>query len=198
MTANAKQQQQQHCIIASAGRTRSRAPPHLSDELGAHGHAEVVHEGLGAAVHVAAGERVVPRHAANVHHVAVLALDHAWQHGFSHVQEALAVHVDHLIPVVHGPVREVRRTKRQPCVVHEHANVRELGGEALDCGGYAQPVAHVNRQGVDFAAVAEGGDFVHKGLQQLRAAAHCDDTGAGLRGRISVADAPREIRRGSN
>ena len=62
--------------------------------------AELVDERLRAAVHVPARVRVGARHRAEVDHVAAPAGDHAGQDRPGAVDQALAVGVDHLVPVV--------------------------------------------------------------------------------------------------
>src|SRR3984957_13549645 len=84
--------------------------------------AELVDEGLGAAVHVPARVRVAARHRAEVDHVTAAAGDHAGQDGAGAVDQALAVGVDHLVPVVKLGLLGRLEAEREAGVIDKHVD----------------------------------------------------------------------------
>jgi hypothetical protein len=111
--------------------------------------AELVDERLRPAVEVAAGVGVAARHRAEVDHVAALALHHAGQDRAAAVDQALAVRVDHLVPVVQVGVLGRAQAKREARVVHEHVDGLEVRRQPGDGRGDGRAVPDVELQRQD-------------------------------------------------
>jgi hypothetical protein len=180
-----------HAVIHGARALLIAVEPH-GRELGASGHAgldagdahagavqvaaqvqaELVHERLAGAVDVAAGVRIAAGDRADVDDVAAAALDHPGEHGARQVDQALAVGVDHLVPVVEvGALRRLEALGEAGVVdqdVDRGKRGRQRPHRALD--GLA--VAHVELEGEH--AIAELGDELR---QPVGAARACDDPG---------------------
>eukprot|EP00444_Apocalathium_aciculiferum_P035427 CAMPEP_0183484758 /NCGR_PEP_ID=MMETSP0370-20130417/179075_1 /TAXON_ID=268820 /ORGANISM="Peridinium aciculiferum, Strain PAER-2" /LENGTH=313 /DNA_ID=CAMNT_0025678051 /DNA_START=377 /DNA_END=1314 /DNA_ORIENTATION=+ len=121
----------------------------LAEEVAAHREAHVVDEGLGAAVDLGVGQRVTAGHAADVHDVAALPVDHAWKHELGGVQQAEDVGPHHLLPLVDVALPQRLQTQRAPGVVHQDVGGREVLRQARDCvlHGFAVGHVHVQAQG---------------------------------------------------
>jgi hypothetical protein len=136
--------------------------------------AELVHERLRPGVHVPAGVWVAARDRAEVDDMTTAAVHHAWQDRTRAVDQALAVCVDHLVPVVQVRVLGRAQAQGQARVVHQHVDLGELGRQQGHGGGHGGPVLDVERDGQD--AVAE---FDGQVLEPVRAPGGGDDAGAG-------------------
>ena len=96
--------------------------------------------------------------------------DHAGQDRAGAVDQALAVGVDHLVPVVKVGLLGGPEAEREARVVDEHVDGAELLRQALDRGGDAGPVPDVELQREDLRA-----ELVGEILQPVSAAGGHDD-----------------------
>jgi len=124
----------------------ARDPDSGAVQVAAEVQAELVDERLRPAVHVPARVGVGAGHRAQVDHVAAPAGHHAGQDRAGAVHQALAVRVDHLVPVVQVGVLGRVQAKREARVVDEHVDGRELFGKPRDGCGDSRPVPDVQRQ----------------------------------------------------
>src|SRR6201999_1876820 len=136
-----------HRELGAAGQARFHAghPDAGAVQVGPQVQAELVDEGLGRAVDVAPGVRVGAGDRAQVDHVAAAAGDHAGQDGPGAVGQALAVGVDHLVPLVQVGLWSGSQAEGQAGVVDQDVDLGELGRQAGYGIGYRGSVAHLER-----------------------------------------------------
>ena len=115
-------------------------------QVGAQVERELVHERLGGAVDVRPRVRPAGGGRAQVHDVPAVARHHAGQHGARHGHQALAVGVDHLVPVVERRLVRRLEPQRQAGVVDQQIDRREIGRQPGDRLRHGRAVAHVERQ----------------------------------------------------
>ncbi len=129
-----------------------------ADQVGAQVERELLDEGLGCAVHIAARVGIVAGHRAQVDHQAAAALDHVRQHRAGHGHQALAVGGDHGFPVFQRHFVRRQGVQRQAGVVDQDVDRtpvrRQRSERRLDRGA----AGHV--QGEGQGGVAQfGGEF---------------------------------------
>ncbi|CAG9212308.1 hypothetical protein PSAB6_30253 [Paraburkholderia sabiae] len=132
--------------------------------------AELAHERLGRAVHVAARIRPRGRYRAQIEHMPAIALDHARQKRARDLHETRAVGLDHRGPVIeHGTLRGLE-PEREAGVVDEHVDSGKVGGQRGGDGFDGGAVAHVELERQQVVA-----EFVGERLQTILAARGGDD-----------------------
>jgi hypothetical protein len=113
--------------------------------------------------------------------VAAAARHHAGQDRAGDVDQALAVGVDHLVPVVEVGVLGRAETEREAGVVDEQVDRGEIAGERGNGGGHGVTVADVERH-----RQQRGAEFGGQVLEAVHPAGGRDDPGA--RGREPARD----------
>ena len=121
-------------------------------QVGAQVAAKLLHKRFAGAIDIAAGIRPVTRSRAQIDDVAALALDHAWQEGAGDMHQALAVGVDHGVPL--GQVCRLRRAQAQcqACVVDQHIDGGPCRRQLCGQGGYGGGIGHVQLNGQELVA----------------------------------------------
>lgn len=88
-----------------------------------------MHEGLGAAIDVAAGIGICARDGAEAHDMAAVARDHAWKDGARDIEEALYVGIHHALPIRDRDLVGRLEAECQSGIVEEHIDRGKFGGQ---------------------------------------------------------------------
>ncbi len=132
--------------------TRSAVPARSARRF----QAELAHEGLGRAVHVAARVRPIGGRRAEVEHMSAIALDHAGQQRARDLHESGAVGVDHRRPFIEIRAMRGLETERKAGIVDEHVDVCEFGRQRGGHSLHGCAVAHVQFEGQQVVAQFAG------------------------------------------
>src|SRR5690606_8052463 len=156
-------------------------------QVGAQVQRELAHEGLGPAVDVAAGVRIIARDRGDIDHRA-LAFDQARQELVGDRNQRGHIGLDHRLPLVETALLRRRSAEREAGIVYQQVDVRERLRQRIERGVARRLGAHVEHSGVHLvraevrnqllqplrpaprsnAAPAAGDEAAHAGLADPR------------------------------